>query len=162
MKILGIDPALHVTGYGLIDAQGDKIKLIEAGFIKTSPKALIDQRLNKIYCAIDQLIVKNSPQALVLEKIYAHINHPTTAYILGHARGVVCLAASISKVPVIEFAATKVKKAITGRGNASKCQVQKAIQYFLNLKDTDWPLDVSDALALALTYANMERRSLKI
>ncbi|MEW5758292.1 MAG: crossover junction endodeoxyribonuclease RuvC [Candidatus Omnitrophota bacterium] len=161
MRILGIDPALHITGYGLIDQDINKIKLIEAGFIKTSPKDFLGQRLNRIHIALTKLINDNLPKAIVLEKLYAHVKHPTTAFILGHARGVICLTADISGIPVIELGATRVKKAITGFGNASKLQVKRAIQYFLDLKDADWPEDVSDALALAVTYANIQKHNIK-
>lgn len=161
MRILGIDPAIHITGYGLIELKSTKMRLIEAGFIKTLPNASLSARLNKIYSGLTKLISDNSPNVLVLEKLYAHIKHPTTAFILGHARGVVCLAASLLNVPIVEFGATKVKKAITGSGSASKSQVQRVIQHFLNLKEVNWREDISDALALAITYANIQSHNLK-
>lgn len=163
MRILGIDPALNSTGYGLIDSEGKglsagkQIKLLEAGFIKTSPKDSLDQRLSRIYNALLKFIGDNSPEVLVLEKIYSHIQHPATAFILGHARGVICLAASMSNITVVELAATKVKKAVSGCGNASKLQVKRMMQHFFNIKDSDLPFDVFDALALAVTYANMRK-----
>lgn len=153
MRILGIDPALTVTGYGLIDAQKDKLTLIEAGVIITAAKQGLQERLNKIYGATRKLISDTKPQALVLEKIYAHYRHPATAYLLGHARGVICLICAQNSIPLIEYAATRVKKAIVGRGLASKQQVQRMVASMLNLKTIPRYTDVTDALALAIAYS---------
>lgn len=157
MRILGVDPALYITGYGLIDVKDEGLKLIEAGFIKTSSRSPIDERIKKIYLGLNKFIAVNKPDIVIIEKLYAHFNHPTTAFILGHARGAVCLAASILNVPIVEFAATKVKKSITGFGRASKIQVKRMICNCLGLKNADWPEDVSDALALAVTFANYNK-----
>jgi crossover junction endodeoxyribonuclease RuvC len=153
MIILGIDPALTVTGYGLITIKKNIISLIEAGIIKTSPRQILPERLDRIYKAISKLLVENKPDVLVLEKLYAHYRHPTTAFILGQARGVICLACAREHIPLVEYAATQVKKAIVGKGSASKYQVQRMVANILNLKALPKYTDVTDALALAIAHS---------
>jgi len=153
MKILGIDPALTITGYGAIYAEKNKLRLIEAGVIITSAKQDLTQRLNKIYRATLKLISDTKPDILVLEKLYAHHRHPATAYILGHARGTICLACAQKNIPLAEYAATKIKKAIVGQGLAPKQQVQRMVMNMLNLKTVPKYTDVTDALALAIAHS---------
>ncbi len=157
MRILGIDPALTITGYGVIDAQNFKLAVVEAGIVKTSAKEALAQRLERIYRAIGKLISDTHPDCLVLEKIYSHYRHPTTAYILGQARGVICLLAAEEKVPLIEYGATRIKKAIVGRGHAAKYQVQKMVAKMLGLKTLPKVMDVTDALALAIAHSYIIR-----
>ncbi len=153
MRILGIDPALSITGYGLIDTQKYRLSLIEAGIIKTSAKEKTPQRLDKLYRGIEKLISDTKPEVLVLEKLYVHYRHPTTAYILGQARGVICLVCAEKKIPLAEYAATRVKKAILGCGLASKYQVQRMVASLLNLNQLPKYNDVTDALALAIAHS---------
>lgn len=153
MKILGIDPALTVTGYGLINAEKNKLALIEAGIISTSQNDNLAERLKKIYRAVSKLISDTAPDTLVLEKLYAHYRHPTTAYVLGHARGIICLACAQKSIPLAEYAATRVKKAIVGHGLASKEQVQRMVADILKLKNLPRYTDVTDALALAIAHS---------
>lgn len=157
MKILGIDPALGITGYGLIQARGNRLSLLEAGIISTSAKEEITRRLDKIYRGIVKLISDTSPEVLVLEKIYAHYRHPTTAYILGQARGVICLACATKNIPLVEYAATRVKKAVVGKGLASKAQVQRMVAGLLGLNILPRYMDVTDALALAIAHSYIAR-----
>lgn len=157
MRILGIDPALTVTGYGVIDCKKNQPCLVEAGIITTKPKENITKRLDKIYRAVTRLIADTSPDTVVLEKLYAHYRHPTTAYILGQARGVICLACARENVALAEYAATRVKKAIVGRGLAAKYQVQRMVADILNLKTLPKYNDVTDALALAIAHSYMMR-----
>ncbi|TRZ49167.1 crossover junction endodeoxyribonuclease RuvC [bacterium] len=154
MVILGIDPALSVTGYGVIDFTRNKFSLIEAGIIATSPKQQVSERLSKIHRMVRQLILDTKPDVLVLEKLYAHYRHPTTAYILGQARGVICLACALEKLPLVEYGATRVKKAVVGKGLASKYQVQRVVASLLGLKQLPKYTDVTDALALAITHSH--------
>lgn len=155
MIILGVDPALAVTGYGVINAKKNNFFLLEAGIISTSPKDQLPKRLTRIYRAMTKLISDTKPDALVLEKIYAHYRHPTTAYLLAHARGVICLASAIKNIPLFEYAATRVKKAIVGRGLASKSQVQRMVANTLSLRSLPKYTDVTDALALALAHSHI-------
>jgi len=133
MRILGIDPALTVTGYGVIDATANKVVLVEAGVIKTSCRQPMHLRLEKIHQAVSSLISDTKPEIMVLEKLYAHYRHPTTAFFLGQARGVICLACAQQGVMLVEYAATRVKKAITGRGLASKYQIQRMVSKTFSL-----------------------------
>ena len=155
MRILGIDPALRVTGYGVIDFKGNKLSLVEAGIIRTSPQHKLPQRLDKIYQAVTGLIFDLKPDVAVLEKLYAHYRHPTTAYILGQARGVICLASETCNIPLFEYAATRVKKALIGKGQAAKYQVQRMVVNILRLKQLPRYSDVTDALALAIAHSSI-------
>ncbi|MCK9603726.1 MAG: crossover junction endodeoxyribonuclease RuvC [Candidatus Omnitrophica bacterium] len=158
MIILGIDPALTITGYGAIDFKKNKISVIEAGIIATSVKQALPERLNKIYLGITKLVSDVRPEVIVLEKLYAHYRHPVTAYILGQARGIVCLVSAQEKIRLVEYAATRVKKAIVGAGLAPKHQVQKMVASILDLKSIPKYADVTDALALAIAYIYMRPR----
>jgi len=160
MIILGIDPALTVSGYGAIRVSGSKISLIEAGVICTDAKKNITERLSKIYQGMLKLISDINPDCLVLEKLYAHYRHPTTAFILGQARGVICLACATKKIPLIEYGATRVKKAIVGKGLASKNQVARMVADILSLKELPRYTDMTDALALAITHSHVRRTNL--
>ena len=153
MVILGIDPALCVTGYGVIEFNRNNLSLLEGGVITTYAKDNITERLYKLYRAVIKLILDTKPDVLALEKLYAHYRHPTTAYILGQARGVIILACATQKIPLAEYAATRVKKAIVGRGLASKYQVQRMVANLLNLKTLPKYTDVTDALALAIAHS---------
>lgn len=160
MRILGIDPALTISGYGVIDVKQNRLSLWEAGIVKTSCQQALIQRLNKIYQAIIKLIQDSKPQVVVLEKLYAHYRHPTTAYLLGQARGVICLACAQTHISLVEYAATRVKKAIVGNGLASKYQVQRMVVSLLNLQSLPRYTDVTDALALAIAHSYMMRSKL--
>jgi crossover junction endodeoxyribonuclease RuvC len=153
MKILGIDPALTVTGYGVIGVQSGKLNLIEAGVIKTLAADPLPQRLNKVYHSISKLIDDTRPDVMVLEKLYAHYRHPTTSYILGEVRGVICLICAHKNIPLFEYGATRVKKAIVGGGLASKARLQRMVGDILDIKKLPKYMDVTDALALAIAHS---------
>ena len=95
---------------------------------------------------------------MVIEELYSHYKHPATAILMGHARGVLLLCAAQAEVPVVNYSATRIKKALTGNGRAGKMQVQKAVQHALKLSEIPEPPDVADALALALCHAQMLQR----
>lgn len=156
MRILGIDPGLNITGYGLIDTKKRDFKLIEAGLIRTPPEGGIDKRLHKIYLNLSELIDEYTPSVLVLEKLYAHYKHPTTALLMGHARGVICLACGQKGIPLVSYPSTRIKKAVTGKGHASKDQVAGMVKNLLGLKRLPKTNDVTDALAIAISHAYIE------
>ena len=157
MRILGIDPGLLRTGYGLIEADSEgRLKFIEAGLIKTSSGDNISDRVTDIHSNLTDIIKEYQPKVLVLEKLYSHYKHPTTSILMGHARGVICLACGQNKVKLINYPATRVKKALTGNGQAGKEQVQGMVKSLLGLKTLPKPLDVSDALAMAISYVYIE------
>lgn len=158
MVILGIDPALTITGYGVIASEKQKMRLIEAGIIKTSPQENILERLYKIHHSLEKLISDTQPHIMVVEKLYSHHRHPATSYLLGQARGVICLACAQKKLVLIEYGATQVKKALTGRGLASKYQVQRMVGQILGLENFPRYSDVSDALALAIAHTYLGKK----
>ncbi len=155
MRILGIDPGLGITGYGSIEVSGRETKIIEAGVIRSNAKQRIEMRLSEIYKKITSLIKDTTPDVVVLEEIYSHYKHPRTSILMGHARGAICLAVAIENIKLVNYASTRIKKAITGRGHASKQQIQRTVSSLLNLKKLPEPVDVTDALALALAHANV-------
>ena len=157
--ILGVDPGLGITGYGVIELNEGIERLIEAGIIRTkaSPAGKMSTRLQEIYREILRIIEQFSPSYVVVESLYVHPKHPRTAVIMGHARGMVLLAAEMSNVPLIEYSATRIKKSLTGNGRASKNQVRRMVVVRLNLASEPEPLDVSDGLAAALCHANFCR-----
>lgn len=157
MRILGIDPGLGATGYGVIEARG--FKVVEAGVIRTKTNTPIQERISKIFDEISGIIKEHEPSVLVLEKIYSHYKHPTTAILMGHARAMACLVCGKFDIKLVNYPSTRIKKVITGNGHASKVQVQRMVQTILKLKDPPEPVDVSDALAMALCYCYLENGS---
>ncbi|MBI5145077.1 MAG: crossover junction endodeoxyribonuclease RuvC [Candidatus Omnitrophica bacterium] len=155
MKILGVDPALTVTGYGAIDFKENRLSFLEAGIVKTSSRQTLPQRLDKIYQALTKVISEVRPEVAVLEKVYVHYRHPTTAYILGEVRSVIVLACARNNVPLVEYAATRVKKAVVGQGLASKHQIQRMVANMLRLASIPKYTDITDALALAITHSSV-------
>ncbi len=159
MRILGIDPGLVITGYGVIQVPrnfsmgSSTIGLLEAGVIRTHQSSGIAERLAKIYESLSEVVSELSPDILVIEKLFAHYKHPATAILMGHARGVVCLLSGVKRVPLASIASTHVKKSVSGQGHAGKRQVQRMVQHYLGLKDLPEPPDVADALAIAISYA---------
>jgi len=153
MRILGIDPALKITGFGIIDDNDSKFSLINAGIIITSANKPLPERLKQIFAELNVLIGEFKPQIMVLEKIYAHYQHPATSFILGEARGIICLAAAQANLILAEYSATHVKKSIVGNGRASKEQVQKMVSALLGLKIFPKYKDTTDALAMAVAYS---------
>lgn len=156
MRIIGIDPGLGITGYGVIELRDSSLKLIEAGIVKTPHNLPIHIRLKKIYEELEGLLKEFKPGILALENLYSHYMHPRTSILMAHARGVACLAACRRNVKLIGFSAKRIKKAITGNGNASKEQIERMVTSILNLKRPITQPDVADALALAIgcSYIN--------
>ncbi|MBL7071363.1 MAG: crossover junction endodeoxyribonuclease RuvC [Candidatus Omnitrophica bacterium] len=152
MRVLGIDPGLNITGYGLIEGDGRKLRLVEAGVIRTSSEEPIKERLKRIYDGLSDLIEEYRPQALVLEKIYSHYKHPVTSILMGHARGVVCLLCGKYDLELVNYASTHMKRSIAGKGRATKKQVGGMVKTLLGLKRRPEPEDVTDALALAISH----------
>jgi crossover junction endodeoxyribonuclease RuvC len=160
MKILGIDPGLHITGYGLIESVNGKIKLLEAGIITPKTKDRIQHRIQKVYRNLADVAASYKPDVLVLEKIYTHGQYVTTASILGHVRGVVCLLCAEKNIELVEHSVKRIRKAVTGNGAATKEQTQQMVAHILKIDPRQLTIDASDALALALGYLslNSEKR----
>lgn len=157
MRILGVDPGLRATGFGLVEIKAGSIKILDAGSIEPNPKALFEDRIAKVHNLLSGIIDAHKPNVMVLEKLYAHYKHPTTACILGHVRGVICLLAHQHKVELSEQSVKRIRLALIGNGNATKPQVQMFVKRLLKIESAELTLDTSDALALALGYAHMMR-----
>lgn len=155
MRILGVDPGLDTTGYGCVEAApGTTPALLEGGVIRSDAKAPLERRLRDLYEGLAEVCRDLCPDAVVVEELYAHYAHPRTAILMGHARGVLYLAAGRQDLPVASYAATRIKKSLTGSGRASKAQVQASIASALGLAGPPEPADVADALAAALCHAS--------
>jgi crossover junction endodeoxyribonuclease RuvC len=163
IRIIGIDPGLNITGYGVVTALGSEVKLTEAGVIRLPPAKgdNLPARLESLFSELQSIMQEFDPQAMCLEEVYSHADYPRTAILMGHARGVICLAARLQGIPVLHFPAKRVKQSVTGNGNASKSQVQRAVQNYFSLNRTPHPADVADALAVALCYVNVRRFGLR-
>ncbi len=158
--ILGVDPGLNVTGYGALASEGNRPRLLEAGVVRGTPRTSLAQRVGELHAGMVEVIAAHQPAAMALEELYSHYDRPRTAILMGHARGVICLAAVEAGIPVIHYSATQVKKVLTGSGRASKAQVQRAIQRELGLAELPQPPDVADAMAIALCHHYLTRRLL--
>jgi crossover junction endodeoxyribonuclease RuvC len=159
MRILGIDPGLRTTGYACIQAANPIApSIIEAGVFRlVNPGAklpTIAARLEELDNDFRALLARTSPQAVAIEGLFSHYQHPATAIIMGHARGVLMLAVQQAKLRLIELKPAQVKKSATGFGQADKGQMQRAIQSHFGLADLPKPPDLADALAIALCAAH--------
>lgn len=152
IRVLGVDPGLNTTGYGVLEVALGGPKLREAGVIRGRDRKSLTARLVEIYDGLCDVIDQLKPSAMALEQLYSHYNRPRTAILMGHARGVICLAAARSGIPVASYSATQVKKTLTGNGRAKKDQMQRAVQQELRLKVLPDPPDVADALAITLCH----------
>ena len=160
MRILGIDPGLITTGYGVVDIKAGGVRILEAGTIEPDPKDPFEQRLFKIHLHITNILQAHRPDVVVLEKLYSHYKHPATSSVLGHVRGVICLSVAQGKIKLAEQSVKRIRKALTGNGNATKAQCQEFVKRLLNIKSAGFKLDASDALSLALGQAHMMRYKL--
>jgi crossover junction endodeoxyribonuclease RuvC len=154
-RILGIDPGLQLTGYAVVEVGPRGLAICEAGVIRATgvskPPALAP-RLVSLYEGLAEILEQFAPTTVAVEQLYAHYDHPRTAILMGHARGVIFLAAGQRRLPVVSYSATSIKKTLTGSGRASKDQVQRTIQREFNLPTVPEPPDVADALAAALCH----------
>jgi crossover junction endodeoxyribonuclease RuvC len=162
MRVLGIDPGLNVTGYGIIEHNDQRVGLIEAGVVRTGTLLPMSERLNEIAVEMADIMKQFRPDVVAIEELYSHYQHPKTAIIMGHARGVVFAAAAAAGVPVFPYAATRIKKSLTGNGRASKQQMQLMIRSTLGLTKIPEPADAADALAIALCHCRALREEVTL
>ncbi len=160
MIILGIDPGLNICGYGCLDARVCQERLIEAGIVRTQRNDPLEKRLDHIAHDIDALLDSLTPDVVAVEQLYAHYAHPRTAILMGHARGVILQRCAQRDIDIKSYSATKIKKATTGNGHASKEQMQRAVQSIMGLAELPEPNDVADAMAIALCCANALKMSI--
>jgi crossover junction endodeoxyribonuclease RuvC len=159
-RILGIDPGLNRTGYGVLERTGPGPKLCEAGLVRARPAGSLASRIHEIHAGVADVIAGLQPAVMALEQLYSHYQRPRTAILMGHARGAICLAAAQAGIPVVHYAATQVKKLLTGAGRAPKWQVARAVQRELQLRHLPEPFDVADALAIAICHYHAGRSGL--
>ena len=150
--ILGIDPGIANTGYGVVESQGNRHTARDFGNIRTSSKTASEVRLKQIYDAVTDLIAKHAIESVVLEDIFFSKN-VSSAFAVGEVKGIVKLAAANADCPVTLYTPTQVKQAIVGYGKATKLQMQKMVQVLLKLKEPPRPDHAADALALTLCHA---------
>lgn len=151
MIILGIDPGLNTSGYGLIQSDRSTLRFIAAGTITTSAAGSFTEKLGILHKSCCEIIDEYKPDVYAIEETYSNVN-PRTSLKLGHARGVLMLAAYENACPVFEYPATIVKKSLTGTGSASKEQVKYMVLKMLKMSALNGKMDVSDALAVAITH----------
>ncbi|MBV9271435.1 MAG: crossover junction endodeoxyribonuclease RuvC [Candidatus Eremiobacteraeota bacterium] len=154
-RILGVDPGLRVTGYGAVEIRDANVRLIEAGVVAPRPALTLEQRLEQLHRGIADVVAATRPNVIVIEELYTTYKNPLTAIMMGHARGVLCLAGAQHGVPVQTLGHSLVKRALVGSGTAKKDQVNLMVTHLLGLRRRPEPNDVSDALALALAYVNV-------
>ncbi len=162
--IMGVDPGLRVTGYGIMEAVASALRVITAGDIRPTAGEPLARRLACIHEGLSTLIVRHRPHVVVLEQLFTHHHHVTTAALMAHARGMACLAAEEHGLPVAEYPCTHVKRSLTGSGSASKEQVARMVGQWLRWTEPSWSMDATDALALAIVHAQGEaqRRRLPV
>lgn len=161
MRILGIDPGIGRTGWGVIEEVGSKVRPLAYDCFETTPNSYVPDRLEKIYNHISKLISTYKPEALAIEELFFNTN-VTTAFAVGQARGVVLLVTAQKKLPIGIYTPLQVKMAITGYGRAEKAQIGQMVKVLLSLPKIPKPDDTADALAIALTHAFSKNLSLKI
>ena len=161
MRILGIDPALRTTGYGVIDATDPRrARLVEAGVVAPRNDTSLERRLHELHAGIVDVIAQTRPDLAVIEELYTSHRSPATGVLMAHARGVLCLAVAQAGIEVHTLGHARVKRALVGSGTARKEQVNAMVTHLLGLRRPPKPDDVSDALALALAFANIAGRTI--
>jgi crossover junction endodeoxyribonuclease RuvC len=154
MIILGIDPGLSLTGWGVVEAfSRDKINPLQYGCIKTMPSIPLIQRLQTINTELQSVIDKYKPEVAAIEELF-FLKVTKSIAAVGHSRGTIILTASLNKIPLFEYNPKSVKIALTGYGSADKYQIQHIVKTFLRLKEIPKPDDAADALAIAMCHVN--------
>jgi crossover junction endodeoxyribonuclease RuvC len=151
VRVLGLDPSLRSTGWGVAEGRGTTFRCLGYGHIPTRSGEPLPERLERIYTELKRVVSRFAPEAAGVETVFTAKN-PKVALLLGHARGAAILALTQNNVPVFEYAPRDIKKAVTGRGGAAKEQVAYMVQKILGLDAPAEPDDASDALAAALCH----------
>ncbi len=155
IRVLGIDPGSRITGYGVVDMDGNRLAHVAHGVLSGNPDATLPERLAIIYQGLREVLEEHGPREVGIENIF-HARNAQSALKLGHARGVALLAAQLSGVPVVEYTPMQVKSAVVGYGRAQKVQVQEMVRRLLCLPDRVGT-DASDALAVAICHVQTRR-----
>jgi crossover junction endodeoxyribonuclease RuvC len=158
-RIVGFDPGLNITGYGIVECHGATVRLVEAGTVRSRGETL-ETRLASIHAGVREVLETFTPSAMAIEQVFSHAKFPKAAILLGHARGVICLAGAQSGLDVHHYLPNRVTGPLTGSGHAGKEQVQAAVQRELGLATKPEPADAADALAVALADWHLRLRPL--
>lgn len=153
MRIFGIDPGSVRTGYGCVETDGTRHRLIECGAIATGAGTALPDRLRQIHQALERLIAATRPDCAVVENVF-HARNVRSALVLGHARGVAVLAATQANLPVFEYTPAEIKQSVVGYGRAEKTQIQQMVMLLLGLDAAPKPHDAADAVAIAICHAH--------
>ena len=151
MKVFGIDPGSARTGYGCIERQGSRHRLVICGSLAGNSRAAFPDKLKTIHVGLAALLARHRPDCVAVENIF-HARNVRSALMLGHARGIALLAAAEAGIPVAEYAPAEIKRAVVGFGRAEKHQIQQMVKLLLGLDAPPSPHDVADALAVALCH----------
>lgn len=153
MRILGVDPGLVNTGYGVIDTGSQRPLVVEGGVVRTTSKTPLEERLHTIFQAMEELISELRPDAMAIEDLHSQPRFAKTAIMMGHARGVIVLAAGAAGIPVFNYQPNRAKSIVTGAGHAPKDQVMRAVASHLRDDQVTRNEHVADAFAIALCHA---------
>ncbi len=156
MRVLGVDPGTAITGWGVVEGDGDALQMIAGGVITTPAGTPLPQRLQVIYRELTQLIEQWRPETAAIEELFFSKN-AKTALAVGHGRGAAMLALANAGLPIAEYKPLEVKQAITGHGGADKIQMQHMVKLLLHLDDIPRPDDAADALAIAICHVHSAR-----
>jgi len=152
MRILGIDPGLRITGFGLIDKKGSRLAYVTSGCIRSDEGESLPARLKSILDGLAEIVAAHAPDQAAVEKVFVNVN-PQSTLLLGQARGAAISAMVLAGLPVAEYTALQVKQAVVGKGHAAKEQVQHMVRQLLSLPGDPSP-DAADALACAICHAH--------
>lgn len=161
MRILGIDPGYAITGYSIIDYEGNRFKLIDSGAVTTDKDVAFPLRLTKIYDDVSMLIDKYKPDAISVEELFFN-NNAKTAINVAQGRGAVIIAGCKKNIPTYEYTPLQIKQSVTGYGRADKLQVQKMVKSILNVEKLPKLDDTTDSMAAAICHAHSSKFSQKL
>lgn len=156
MRIIGIDPGTGILGFGVIDVDKGKVRMVTAGVITTPAHTPLDERLEEIFDGLTEIISETKPEVMSIEKLFFAQN-VTTAMSVSHARGVAMLTGRKARLPIAEYTPLQIKQTLTGYGKADKKQMQEMVRLHLGLQVVPKPDDAADALAAAITHSMMSR-----
>ncbi len=159
--VLGIDPGLNTTGYGVVSFSRGTPRLIEAGVVRSTRGHSLARRIKSIHEGVVEVLMSTRPDVVAVEQLFTHHDRPDTAILMAHARGVLLLAAASAGLEVTDWRPTQVKKTLTGNGRAPKLQVQQAVARMLGLASIPDPPDVADALAVAVCHCFLAHNRLE-
>jgi crossover junction endodeoxyribonuclease RuvC len=150
-RVVGIDPGTRIAGYAVVDFdRRGSASIVDAGIFRLDADATLSTRIRQLHEDVTELLAEHAPTHMALEAVFSHVEHARTAIQMAHGRGVVLLAAELRGIPVAELPPAEVKRALTGKGNATKAQMQRAVMSQCGLAEVPDPPDVADAIGIAL------------